>query len=96
MWRSVFAASLGAAYGAVAIFPMRERVADMLWQPTEAIAVGFVALSAALIAANLMACREPRRPGHQPPCCGACRRPSPPKSGSGVMPPRDALGRFAR
>ncbi|GEP09825.1 hypothetical protein [Methylobacterium gnaphalii] len=86
MLRSAFAAALGAAFGAVAIVPIRERVQDQLWQPAEAYSIILVALAAALIVILILACREPCSGGHQPACAGGC----------GVNPPRDRAGRFKK
>jgi len=61
MFRSTLAAFLAAGFGAVAIGPVRERVMDCLLAPTEAWAVGVVALFAACIWLAVMLCREPKR-----------------------------------
>ena len=58
MLRSAFATFLGAAFGAVAIVPMRERIADQLLQAPEAYSVLAVAILAGLLALLIMACRE--------------------------------------
>lgn len=59
MIRSSFSALLGAAFGAVAIHPIRERCLDAGLANPELSAVGFTAGVAALIWLLLMTCREP-------------------------------------
>lgn len=98
MTRSSFSALLGAAFGAVAIHPIRERCLDAGLANPELSAVGFTAGVAALIWLLLMACREPA-PVSSPSASVHTEhqvhvvvpRPTPPTSGSGVKSARQRV-----